>query len=64
VYILSGLALGLGILWLLSAIAWGRLRRPEETESAFPQDGLASRESRSFDYNRQDDNQRKAVYLQ
>jgi hypothetical protein len=41
-YILSGVVLILGVpfglVWVLSAIAWGRIRRPV----AFPQDGLAA----------------------
>jgi hypothetical protein len=42
--------LPVGLFWTLSAIAWGRIRRPV----AFPQDGQASGEWPRFDCNRQE----------
>jgi hypothetical protein len=48
------LGLPLGLLWVLSAIAWGRIRRP-----ALSQDWLASGASPRFIYNIQYDDQEK-----
>jgi hypothetical protein len=56
-FILSGVVLILGLLWVLSAIAWGRIRQPV----AFPRDEPASGAFLpGFDYDRQGDDGQKA----
>jgi hypothetical protein len=46
--ILFAIALTLGLLWMLSTTAWGRLRRLQATEFATPPDGLVSRALRAL----------------